>query len=39
LNFNISAGFKFLIVFLLSLVLSWGTAYLLRKIALVKKYL
>jgi glucan biosynthesis protein C len=39
LNVNIPAGFKFLIVFLLSLGLSWGTAYLLRKITLVKKYL
>ncbi|TCD25564.1 acyltransferase [Pedobacter psychrodurus] len=39
LNFNIGAGFKFLIVFILSLALSWGTAYLLRKIPLVNKYL
>lgn len=39
LNVNIPAGFKFLMVFVLSLGLSWGTAYLLRKISLVKKYL
>ncbi|WP_316848478.1 acyltransferase [Pedobacter psychrodurus] len=39
LNVNIPAGAKFFLVFVLSLGLSWGTAYLLRKIALVKKYL
>jgi len=39
LALNIPASFKFLIVFVLSLGLSWGTAYLLRKIPLVKKYL
>ncbi|ARS40640.1 hypothetical protein CA265_13615 [Sphingobacteriaceae bacterium GW460-11-11-14-LB5] len=39
LSFNIPAGFKFLIVFVLSLGLSWATAYLLRKMPLVKKYL
>lgn len=39
LNFDLPVPIKFLAVFLLSLVLSWITAYLLRKIVIVKKYL
>lgn len=39
LNFDLPVPIKFLAVFLLSLALSWITAYLLRKIVIVKKYL
>jgi surface polysaccharide O-acyltransferase-like enzyme len=39
LHFDLPVPIKFLTVFLLSFVLSWITAYLLRKIAIVKKYL
>ncbi|WP_293305871.1 acyltransferase family protein [Pedobacter sp. UBA5917] len=39
LKINLPVPVKFLAVFLLSLALSWITAYLLRKIVVVKKYL
>lgn len=39
LPIHLPVPLKFLIVFLLSLTLSWATAFLLRKIAIVKKYL
>jgi surface polysaccharide O-acyltransferase-like enzyme len=39
LHVNVSAFVKFLLVFLLSLLLSWAGSILLRKIALIRRYL
>lgn len=39
LNLNITAFLKFAITFVASLILSWGTSILLKRIEIVKKYL
>jgi glucan biosynthesis protein C len=39
LNYNLPAVFKFLIVFIVALLISWACVYVIRKNAFIKKYL